>query len=165
MLLLAGAWYGLEKIAWHEDFHDLPPQTIFREVMGRPVPAGVSDLRVVARSYSIKGWVWMRFRATDGAIKSLAEQPILYDDDPEPSKRRAVADALSATLWSANHKYDAEDMASVNWSEVSAILKPEFYQAGRNSETWGSGVRFPMWLGSMIVDRQNHLVYIHAGGD
>ena len=72
---------------------------------------------------------------------------------------------LSITGWAASDKYNAEDMNFVNWSEVAATVKPEIYQAGRNSQNWSTGGRFSMWLGHMIVDRQNQLIYIHVGGD
>lgn len=156
-MLLWGTWYFLEEWPWNEEFNRLPAQAIFHDVTGKDVPPGVSDLKVAARSYLIKRWVWMRFQATDEAIASLDVQ-VAYDEEPEQVRREATERALKGTGWAASTKYNEQDMTSVGWPEVASIARPEVYQVSSHQGSF-------IWIGDMIVDRPKHLVYIHAGGD
>lgn len=118
----------LATLSAGESFHRLPSQTIFYEGMGKPVPAGVSD----------KGWVWMRFRATDEATASLVD---------------------------GQEAYDAQQLATYRPLRHRMGSQRQVQCCSGNSQHWSAGGRFPMWLGHMIVDRQNQLIYIHVGED
>lgn len=149
LLLLSGAWYVLERLPWRTEYNQRPPQRIFQEVTGEPVPAGVSNLRVAARHFFIKRWAWMRFQATDKAIQEMIERHGQNAYDQTVAQR-----ALQGKRWTGNHKYDDFDRDTVGWNAVFNIQKPEVYEFSSNSYSW---------MGDMIVDRQTHTVYVHAG--
>lgn len=149
LLLLSGAWYVSARLLWSAEYNQSSPQKIFQEVTGEPVPAGVANLRVAARHFFIKRWVRMRFQATDKAIQKMVERHgrDAYD---QTAKRRA----LQGRGWTASHKYEDLDRNAIGWNAVANIRKPQVYEFSSDSYSW---------MGDMIVDRQNHTVYIQVG--
>jgi hypothetical protein len=144
-----GCFRASEDVMFGADFSQRPPADVFQMVFGRPVPDGVTDLRAAGRVYFLKEWVWMRFHATDAALKSLTE-----GEAPEE------VGMLPRENWSANSRYDEVDKRHVGWEAIRSITRPEFYYCG-HPPAQGS----VQWFGSFVVDRANHTVYVHAGGD
>jgi hypothetical protein len=112
-----------------------PPHQAFAEVVGRPMPPGVADIQGAGCPQA--GYVWMRLRATDAAIKSLTG-----GRKPDACK---IGEGLASLLkW--------PDPRRVHWEEALLIRQPEYYV-----------IRFgPSAVDTLdvVVDRQRHLVYL-----
>src|SRR5437773_654607 len=72
-LPVAGIAWLRTQVTWPPPFFvdcgTLSPDKAFEEVFGRPMPTGVTDIQCAGIPQS--GYVWMRLRATDAAIKSM----------------------------------------------------------------------------------------------
>jgi hypothetical protein len=139
-LPVAGMVWLRSRVTWPPPFFvdcgTLAPDKAFAEVLGHPMPTGVTDIQCAGIPQS--GYVWMRLRATDAAIKSLTggRKPDGYKVD----------DGLASLLrWPEPRR--------VHWEEALLILKPEYYaiRVGPNPSVDTLDV---------VVDRQRHLVYV-----
>lgn len=124
------------------------PSTIFQNVLGQPMPDGISNLKVIARGFAIKRWAWMSFSATDEALKQITQNEKLLEE-PQLSWKLSNNYAVQG-------RYDAADKRYVNWREPAAIARKEVYEITGFQEGW-------MWGGYMMIDKDNRMVYIHAG--
>ena len=157
-LLLLLAWRWFDNWPWRADYSTRPAAKVFQEVMGQPVPKGLSQLRIAGRHYLLKKWVWMRFRATDEAVKSLLREHSAVD---EPLDEASTHRAINRTQRSGNerwNKYDDEDRKLVRWEDVGHLTKRQVYELSSNGKGW-------LWDGVMIVDRKRELVYLYAHSD
>jgi hypothetical protein len=144
------AAYALDRISWGRNYNDAPPAIVFQHVLGKPVLKGVSRLQVTGRAYRGKHWVWVTFQATDQALATLTQ-------DAAP----VTPDSPTYSYWiersyAAHPRYNQEDKAKVRWREPITIPAKDVFQISGFGDGWG-------WGGYMVVDRQNHTVYVHAG--
>lgn len=147
--MFQGCMYASQTLAFSADFSKHPPEQVFQMAMGYPPPQGVSEMRVSGRHYLIKRWVWMRFRVTDEAMHTLIEDRVPF---PIADARRRMAQTSSA-----HPRYDKLDQERIDWNAIRRIEKPEVYEFS-NLGGW-------IWIGYLIVDRKNNLVWVHAWGD
>lgn len=144
------AAYALDCVSWGRSYSDAPPATVFQHVLGRPLPQGVSHLQVAGRAYKGKHWVWITFQATEQALTALTQNPT-----------PVTPDSLTYSYWiersyAAHPRYNQEDKARVSWREPITIEAKDVFQVSGFGDGWG-------WGGYMVVDKQNHTVYVHAG--
>lgn len=149
-LVLLSVGYTIRSLKFHQPTVPLT----FDEVLGQRRPAGVSEVMGVQRQMFIKQWAWLRFRASDTAIKSLLHKAERIED-PE-----TIQWMLAGATGVPSDKYKAVDKEAVRWREVSLIKKPEFYRITSYSTTISSS-----WIAELIFDREKHLVYVHAYSD
>ncbi|PQV62453.1 hypothetical protein B1R32_13411 [Abditibacterium utsteinense] len=155
-MLLFGAWFAVEVLPWKMGPSPPPPTEAFHEVLGQPVPEGVSNLVVVNRQYVIKSWYWMSFRASDRALASLL-RPGNLSDGGWVEDRFLVQLALQGVRGVGHHKYDSVDKQTVGWDRVLKLRTPEVYRLSFFSESDGFS-----WYSDVIVDRKGGWVYILA---
>jgi hypothetical protein len=96
----------------------------------------------------------MRFHASDQTVASLVRTGQRVEDPPV---RQIALQGMRGVL---NQRYTAQDLRAVGWQAVTKIQKPEIYQISAYSEP----SQFS-WLSYLIVDRRNHLVYVHGSAD
>lgn len=156
LALCFGLRQGILALGWRggRDYSARPPLETFRRVTGRPVPHGLTNLRIAGRSYPAgwKHWVWMSFDATDAAIKAVVGK----EERLEPSDARDYLQSFGKI--SVNPRYDGRDKAWVRWHEVERIAQPEVYHIGGSHQSF-------VWSGALIVDRKRGRGYIMAVGD
>src|SRR5438105_649410 len=108
-LLLIGFAIGWvrEALPWQDsiDYGRRPAREMFAQVVADPVPPGVSNIRAAGRSYLVttrprkcfQRWLWMRFDASDDAmralVKSLARPELRVTEE---SAREAPKERISA---------------------------------------------------------------------
>jgi hypothetical protein len=136
------------------DYGARPPATVFAAVTGRPVPAGMTNLRVAGRSspLGLKHWVWMSFDLTEADAAELASGRIPLEG--------ADAAKYIGQDWADGNPFEAEDKPAVLWHEVEAITKPEVFMVA-----WGKPGSAFVWAGVLVIDRTKRRGYLHAGGD
>lgn len=135
------------------DYSKQSDKEIFQKVLNKPIPNGVSNLKIVARSYFIKSWCWMSFSADDSAMKSILNGARTTDISASeiPSMRPSAADEC-----------DAIDKAKVRWDEIQNIERPEYFIWDTlSSSKFSAGY----WFGYFVVDRKRHLVFAVAQRD
>jgi hypothetical protein len=120
------------------DCSTLEPQQAFQLVFGRPMPLGVSDLHGAGCAQS--GYVWLRFRATAAALRSLA------------GGRKPDTSSIDAGF--AGLLIEPEPR-QVHWEEALRVRRPDCYQIHVRPDR-----AIDSWL-TMVVDRQRHLVYVN----
>lgn len=153
-----GCMYATHSLAFSADFSKHPPEQAFQMATGYPPPHSVSELRVSGRHYFTKRWVWMRFRVTDEALRSLIGDRVPFLG---PDARQKMTQVMSA-----HPRYNRTDQRLIGWHEIARISKPEVYEFSNMPEeaedyTQGGWI----WMGFLVVDRKNGLVYFHAWGD
>lgn len=152
-VIAAGLWlFVLWPWSGSTDYSAREPAMVFERVMGRSVPPGVSDLRVAGRSYpfGLKHWVYLRFRADEGAISALTR-------GNEQLSGRHRREAFEAP-YVVNGRYERLDRKRVLWEEVRQVRQPEVYS------TYGGSGGF-VWCGYLLVDRERHVAYVGSNGD
>lgn len=138
-----------------EDYSRQAPNAMFRWVVGRKRPAGVTNLRVSGHSYFIKHWVWMTFNASPPVLNELFG-PTAGERDENPG-------TLLQQSYNVPGPYDSRDRRLVGWPSVANLENADTYQLhGFEPSMWPAGRRFG-WVGYAIVDRKNGRVFIHAG--
>jgi hypothetical protein len=147
--------WGIDRLAWRDsiDYGKRPPAEVFQRVLGQAVPKGVSEIRASGRSgpLGLKHWVWMRFRVTPQAVRTLVA--------PDRQVDRAFADEKLLRLPRTGMRFVREDQGAVQWGEATHIANPEFYMIG-------SVAHAPfVWGGTLILDRKNGTAYVQAFGD
>ena len=128
------------------DYADQPPAQVFAMVLNQPVPQGVSALRVSGRGFGQGHEVWMRFHATNAAIKALLSTPKLEVQEPEAE--------LQWTM--PRQVLEDEKARAVGWEEVLQLRKIESHQFRFANSNGG-------WVGEIVVDRDKNVVYVNAG--
>jgi hypothetical protein len=122
-----------------------PPDRVFQLILKQPVPGGVSNLHIAGHGVMMGHTVWMKFSATDAAIRQLTK-------GVEP----AYTDLESSSSRSSRQRIMSDKYArSVGWEEVLRLKQVEFYTF--DFAPGGSG-----WVGDIVVDRKKHQVYIVA---
>jgi hypothetical protein len=129
------------------DYSAVPRAEVFQRVLRQPVPTGVSDLRVAGHGFCQGHEVWMRFRVTAAALKTL------FPETRNPS------DWANGTSWASSF-FSADrllqpDPHSIKWDEVTRAQKPEQYHF--SATEGGQG-----WYGFFVLDGEEHTVYLHA---
>lgn len=152
LLALSLIVVAFNRAAWHSDYSQEPQAKAFQRAMGQPLPTGISNLKIAGRGYLWKQWVWMSFSATDKAIEKL----VVRDDMQQFTGAEARKQANTKN--SSKPKYDDIDMKAVGWSRVAKIETPEVFLIDHRTESF-------IWFANVIVDRKNHVVYVHAWGD
>lgn len=148
----------LRLAAYDTKFHEQPSRVVYQKVFQQPPPPGITDLRVSARHYFIKCWAWMRFQATDDALKTL----IGNNERLDPAEAERYAQSLRMT---PDTSYNADDEQAVGWKPVYSLTEPEMYliwPGDHNSYEKSGGW---MWYVLLVVDRKTHTVYVKATGD
>lgn len=113
----------------------LPPRQAFEVVFGQPAPPGVTE--ILSAGVPQGGFVWMRLRATDPAIRVMT-------GGKQPNVKSIGGGVASLLHW-------PEPPGRVHWEGVSRIRRPECYKTQVGSNPVDSLIR--------IVDWQRHLVY------
>lgn len=122
------------------DYSTVPKPQIFQWVWRRPVPAGVTNLRVAGHQGGLSGDVWMRVAAPRATLRGLVGK----------NDRWTASDFAS---WTAPAHPDAW---KVGWDEVARIHRPAYYEF--DASTGGAG-----WCGAMVVDWERGVLYLRAG--
>lgn len=125
--------------ACYVDCATLPPGQAFEEVFCGSMPAGVTDIEGAGIPQS--GHVWMRLRATDAAIKILTRGA-----KPDASK---VERCIAPSAW-----LEWPGAPRVHWEDAFRVRHPECYNLGIDSNPTVDYI-------IMVVDRQQHLVYVY----
>jgi len=139
LVLALVVWWSWRSMT--TDYSQLAPADTFQRVFARPLPRGVTDLRVAGYGWVTGARVGMRFRITDAGLRDLLSNCF-------PESRRNFETLASSRLQS--------DWArAVGLREVQRIRRPEYYAFG--SAPYGSG-----WYGWLAVDREQHFVFVIA---
>lgn len=94
----------------------------------------------------------MSFNATPSALKILTK-----DNEPIDSELRSYVLGRGRAV--VKDRFESMDLQTVGWQNVARIKKPEIYQFSTyTSENFN-------WMGYLIIDRPNGIVFVHAGGD
>ena len=150
IVVVVGAIGVIGTVSWlffrslSVDYGALPTTKVFQWVFRKPVPSGVSHLKVTGHGFGQGHQVWMRFKATDAVIKSL-------------TKGEEEEATLEEILRSHLYQFEDKDALSVGWDEIRRIKKPEYCPFDATNGK-GSG-----WYGFMVIDRKRRIVYLHAG--
>lgn len=128
------------------DYSQDAPAVVFKRVTNLPISRGVSNLKVTGHSFFIKHWVWMRFQATDTAIKTLIGN----------AEKESNTKLLQSSFAGREDYNNDQDQQAVGWDEVFQIKNPELYEWYSLHGSAG------FWYGVLVVDRRRNLVYIHA---
>jgi hypothetical protein len=126
----------------HIDYGALPAAQVYQRVFRRPVPQGVSDLKVAGQGFGQGHQVWMRFQATDQEINSLA-------------RRDEKISASEFCDWVPPALFQSPEARAVGLDQVLRLSKPEYFHF--SSVENGVG-----WYGVLVVDRERHLVFANA---
>jgi hypothetical protein len=102
----SGGLYLHENYVWSHKYNRSPPNVIFAEVIGVPVPSGVTNLQVAGRQFVIKRWVRMSFNATPSALKILTK-------GREPIDSWLRSHALAGGKGLANDRFESMDLQTV----------------------------------------------------
>jgi hypothetical protein len=148
-LLLASVLIVSSIMVWRSfrdspmgDWATKPPSRAFEWVFGRPVPLGVSGIRASGQ-VSIGGRdVWLRFSATDEALRSLTHacQRISDRDGMESCRME----------WRLGEAAPRQ----IHWGAVRRIRNPECYSLPPKAPAILPDI-------TLVVDRRHHLVYVH----
>jgi hypothetical protein len=134
LLPVAGIAWLRTRVVWPSpyfvDCGTLPPDKAFAEVFGRSMPVGVTDIQCAGIPQS--GYVWMRLRATDAAIKSLT------------AGRKP--DGYKVENWISPSLIEWPEPRRVHWQQTLRIRKPVCYVS--------------QFGPSLVVDQQRHLIYV-----
>lgn len=144
----------LSVIAWlswslrqRADLGNKPTRLVFNQVFGTPPPAGVYNLKVAGMS-SLSGVVWMRFQVRD-VHAFLAD---LRRDARVPVNGPPSISGIPAQSEADRDPYSR----AVGWDGVYSVRAPQHYDYGPLPEGRG-------WIGEMVVDRGQRVVYVHGG--
>ena len=151
LAVVAALWFGFWLFSVFKglrptDLSTLPPAKIFPKILNQPLPLGISDVQVAGHS-SLSGTVWMKFGATDAAIKALLSSPKLEVEEPEAELQWAMPQQV----------LEDEKARAVGWEEVLQLRKIESHRF-HFAPYRGSG-----WAGEIVVDRNKNVLYVHAG--
>lgn len=151
VLLLLGCslWGGCRSLGSYlnRDCATRPPSEAFENVFGYSPPPGVSDLLAAGRIWPGGRDVYLRFRATDEAIRQLTK------DSVRAVGVREIQLGIASTRMEDRLQGDprqARWKAAVRWDEVERIQKPECYSVRPYSHS-------PRII--LIVDPSHNLVY------
>ena len=149
LILCGGGWLWLSSFAevFRYDCDRHSPTRTMRMLL-HEVPPGVSDIRAAGDIWIAGAFVFMRFRATDEALRDLTRD---FKRCAAPSTERLQEVAGWQEHWSQGKMPLARDGEEhqVHWRGLQSIAHPaEFHRApGNGSEDY------------FILDRDRHLVY------
>jgi hypothetical protein len=155
--LLAGCCFVLwitsmvSQLLRERDCAAMPPPEVFQNVFGQSPPGGVSDILSAGRIWMGGRNVYLRFRATDDAIRYVTRQSRRTVD------RKAIQECVESTRMGLQLRGDPRWIpwyARVRWGEVLHIPKPECYSSLPSAPSPTPDV-------TIIVDRSRHLVYVY----
>jgi hypothetical protein len=127
---------------WHpfdQDYSELPPERAFALVFRQAVPPGVTDIQAAGPAWLGGRDIWMRFRASEAAVKLLTGGSRPVSTEKEPCIGTAPV-----------HEADLRKMG---WGDVDRIRHPLCYEIDPPWNLTG-------WI-QLIYDRQRHLVFAH----
>jgi hypothetical protein len=143
VVMVGGLVRGVSLLRrWHPfdlDYSKLPPKLAFTLVFRRSAPPGVTDIQVAGIAWLGGRDIWMRFRATDEAVKLLARGSGPVSTAKEPCIGTAPV-------------HEA-DLGKVHWEDVDRIHRPLCYKIDPPLNHTG-------WV-QLIYDRQRHLAFAH----
>lgn len=127
---------------WHpfdQDYSELPPKLAFERVFRRSVPPGLMDIKAAGHAWTAGRDIWMRFRATDAAVKLLT-------NGSKPFSPESSFCIDTSRLQEAAPR-------QVHWEDVLRIRDPRCYNIDPPPNQTGCI--------TLIPDRQRHLVYVY----
>jgi hypothetical protein len=149
-------WSGVSHVltAGRVDYSKRPPTQVFANALGRPVPPGVTNLRVAGHTtiLGLKHWVFITFDFTDAALKEVVDV-----DSRIPGANETD---LVRSMTSGRGPNDAKDKRLVGWKDPNQIQPREVYMVSGGTP----GTSF-VWAGVMVVDRKQHRAYARLDGD
>jgi hypothetical protein len=134
------------------DYTKKSPEKAFRRVFERPAPPGVSDIRAAGQVWLGGRNVWLRFRATDPAIRSL--MAVAKRETDAQSIRQTIDGLQMEVALTATHPDLRRWRSHVCWDEVRRIEDPESYFIHPRAPSSTPNI-------TLIIDRKRHLVYVY----
>jgi hypothetical protein len=142
---------GARHFRFREDCADMPPLQVFANVFGHPPPPGLWDIRAAGRIWLGGRNVYLRFSATDDAIRSLTR------GSQRVVGAQSIHDCIASTRMGLQVPGDARSVrwkVRVRWDQIDRIKRPECYALSPHAPCMVPDI-------TLIVDRSRHLVYVY----
>ena len=147
VMLLVGflwfGWYASQKF-FSKDYSGQPSADVFKQVVGAPVPKGVSNVLVKGHTSWQTSMVWLKIT---GAPKSLMSLTKNMSSVPKSSFHYSPPSTLNGAL--------AADAAEAGWGDVPDLKDPQYFIFQNKSAS-------EQWIGSMVVSPKAHTAYVSA---
>jgi hypothetical protein len=134
-----------------KDCANMPAVEVFENVFDHPPPPGITELRAAGRIWLGGRDVYLRFNATDEAIRRLTKG----------SKRTVDAAGIQECIEGTRMEWRLQGdrrwvrwKERVRWDEVDRIPKPQCYGLLPAAPSATPHI-------TIIVDRSRHLVYVY----
>jgi len=122
------------------DYGKRPREMVFREILGKTIPRGISNLEITGRIHFV-GQVKMSFNATESAIRELI-----------PGFRPITAEQFLQKVTSLDPpEYNAD------WHKLLKSHNLDFYAFDTFHKT-----RSLNWTGAIAVDKEHGKIYVYA---
>lgn len=128
---------------------DHPPSRTFRRLFRAELP-GISDIRATGHISLGGADVFLRFKATPAAIRTLTQGYVQVRSEDSKSVLEWLTMAYG--YWAAGQKQEAGEAHEVRWDELRRLHKPEVYEKSPQD----NGAQ-----DTLVVDRSRQMVYFY----
>jgi len=147
VMLLCGflwlGWYASQKF-FSKDYSEQSSGDVFKQVVGAPVPQGVTEVVVKGHTSWQTSMIWLKIT---GAPKSLLALTKNMSKVQKASFHYSPPESLHGNL--------AADATAAGWGDVPNLKDPQFFIFRNKSDS-------EQWIGSMVVSPKTHTAYVSA---
>jgi hypothetical protein len=140
---LAAGWY-ISQHALSKDLSKQPPAEVYQQVLGGPVPSGVSGVVVAGHSTLQTKLVWLKISAAPKTLVAISSK---MNPIPKAKFQYTSPSALSGVL--------AQDAKVAGWDEVPTLQDPEYFLFRTSASS-------DHWIGTLVVSLKTHTAYVSA---